>query len=130
MTSPHSMREAFSSAQRLSIMRAAERRGTMEKAAIVLGRADRISAKATAHFEKHRERWITRTYGQLLLSSGIAPSLRPRLAAPQDQKAQLYRAAQILVHQRQRQRLQRIHQSAHQMALQRSPRGQGNSLGR
>lgn len=48
-----------------------------ERAAEVSAKAERVTAKAEAHFEKHRQLWTNRQYGQLLARDGERMAFRP-----------------------------------------------------
>lgn len=99
-----------------------------ERAAEVIAKAERVIAKAEAHFEKHRQLWTNRQYGQLLARDGERMAFRPNGMAD-DRKAHLMRAADHLVRQRQAKRLVKIERAANNM-LNRPDRGRDVSLGR
>jgi hypothetical protein len=86
----------------------------MERAAEVMAKRDHVTARAEAHFEKHRQGWTNRQYGALLASDGERMALRPR-GMPDDRKAHLMRAADHMVRQKQAQRLSRIDRAADKM---------------
>lgn len=85
-----------------------------ERAAEVTAKRDHVTARAEAHFEKHRQGWTNQQYGKLLAVDGERMALRPR-GMPDDRKAHLMRAADHMVRQKQAQRLTRIDRVADKM---------------
>ena len=90
------------------------RSGFSSSAALAPAVSDRMSERqsavtdrANAHFEKHREGWITKKYGELLRNDGQHPSLTPP-GHVEDRSARLMRAAEHLVNRKQVTRLQKI----------------------
>lgn len=69
--------------------------------------ADMVREKAVAHHEKHREQWIARQYGRLLLKSAPTLALHPP-GVTVDPKIALMQRARSEVAQRHVQRLHRI----------------------
>lgn len=92
-----------------------------ERAAEVCEKAESVTAKAEAHFEKHRQLWTNRQYGQLLARDGERMAFRPNGMAD-DRKAHLMRAADHLVRQKQVQRISKIARAADNMMME----GQAN----
>lgn len=84
------------------------------RAAEVTAKAERVTARAEAHFEKHRKTWTNRQYGELLARDGERMVLRPR-GMVDDRKAHLMRAADHLVRQRQAARLSSINRAANNL---------------
>jgi hypothetical protein len=101
---------------------------TPERAAEISAKADRISAKAEAHFDEHRQQWTNRQYGRLLARDGERMEFRPNGVAD-DRKAHLMRAADALIRQRQSKRLMKIERAANSM-LDRPQAGYNHALGR
>jgi hypothetical protein len=79
-----------------------------------LSKAERVLARCEAHFEKHRDQWTAKRYGELLVKKGIAPALRP-VWAIDDSSAHLFRTAKVLVEHKQKMRLNRINRIASRM---------------
>ena len=100
-----------------------------ERAAEVSAKAERVTAKAEAHFEKHRQLWTNRQYGQLLARDGLRMDLRPP-GMVDDRKAHLLRAADHLVRQRQSVRLSSISRAADNMLANSHERKHSHSIGR
>lgn len=87
-----------------------------ERAAEVMAKRDHVTARAEAHFEKHRQGWTNQQYGKLLAVDGERMALRPR-GMPDDRKAHLMRAADHMVRQKQAQRLSRIDRATGNMLV-------------
>lgn len=100
-----------------------------ERAVEVSAKAERVTAKAEAHFEKHRQLWTNRQYGQLLARDGLRRNLRPP-GMVDDRKAHLLRAADNLVRQRQSVRLSSISRAAEKMLTNSHDRKHSHSIGR
>lgn len=88
-----------------------------ERAAEVSAKAERVAARAEAHFEKHRQLWTNRQYVQLLARDGERMAFRPNGMAD-DRKAHLMRAADHLVRQKQVQRISKIGRAAENMVME------------
>ena len=86
-----------------------------DRAAEVSAKAERVTAKAEAHFEKHRHVWTNRQYGELLSRDGGRMAMRPA-GMPDDRKAHLMRAADHLVRHKQAARLTKIDRAAERMS--------------
>lgn len=100
-----------------------------ERAAEVSVKAERVTAKAEAHFEKHRQLWTNRQYGQLLARDGGRLELRPP-GIVDDRKAHLMRAADHLVRQRQSGRLSSISRAAENLLRNGIEKKRGQGMGR
>lgn len=100
-----------------------------ERAADVSAKTERVTAKAEAHFEKHRQLWTNRQYSQLLAREGERMDLRPP-GMVDDRKAHLMRAADHLVRQRQSVRLSSIIRVAENMITQGNKKERSAMLGR
>ncbi|MEO6216673.1 MAG: hypothetical protein ABIO86_11625 [Sphingomonas sp.] len=100
-----------------------------ERAAEVSAKAEHVTAKAEAHFEKHRQVWTNRQYSQLLARDGQRMELRPP-GMVDDRKAHLMRAADHLVRQRQCVRLSSISRAAENMMKNGSEKNRSHDLGR
>jgi hypothetical protein len=85
-----------------------------ERAAEITSKCERISERAHSHFEKHRQLWTNRQYGELLSRDGQRMALRPH-GMSDDRKAHLVRAADSMVLQRQARRLAKIERAASNM---------------
>lgn len=85
-----------------------------ERAAEIISKCERVSERAQSHFEKHRQLWTNRQYGELLARDGQRMALRPP-GMPDDRKAHLTRAADSMVLQRHGKRLAKIEQAANNM---------------
>lgn len=90
---------------------------TPERAAEVSAKAERVTARAEAHFENHRQLWTNRQYGRLLALDGERMAFRPNGMAD-DRKAHLMRAADHLVRQKQAQRISRIGRAAENLLME------------
>ncbi|KTR83769.1 hypothetical protein NS277_07325 [Novosphingobium barchaimii] len=102
---------------------------TSERTAEINAKADRITAKAEAHFEKHRQQWTNRQYGRLLARDGERMEFRPSGMA-QDRKAHLMRAADQLVCRKQSMRLALIEQAASNLRAGRCENRNQSTIGR
>ena len=102
---------------------------TPERAAEVSAKAERVTANAEAHFEKHRQLWTNRQYGQLLARDGERMAFRPKGMAD-DRKAHLMRAADHLVRQKQAQRISKIGRAAENMMMEGRSKGHHREIGR
>ncbi|MBB4858173.1 hypothetical protein HNO88_001492 [Novosphingobium chloroacetimidivorans] len=100
-----------------------------ERAAEVCEKAERVTAKAEAHFEKHRQLWTNRQYGQLLARDGERMAFRPNGMAD-DRKAHLMRAADHLVRQKQVQRISKIARAAQKMMMEGQTNRRQHEMGR
>jgi uncharacterized membrane protein len=85
-----------------------------ERAAEVSIKAERVTEKAEAHFEKHRKQWTNRQYSELLARDGERMAFRPA-GMQDDRKAHLMRAADHLVRQKHVTRLSKIDRAADNM---------------
>lgn len=74
-------------------------------------RKEGVLDKAQAHFEKHREAWVTKRYAQLLKQDSPAPTLKPH-GVVEDRSAHLMKAAAYIVDRRQEARLSVIRSAA------------------
>lgn len=100
-----------------------------ERAAEVSAKAERVTARAEAHFEKHRQLWTNRQYGQLLARDGERMAFRPNGMAD-DRKAHLMRAADHLVRQKQAQRISNIGRAAENMMMEGQSNRRQHEMGR
>jgi hypothetical protein len=97
-----------------SVARVTPQTVSQERAAQITEKAERLTAKAEAHFEKHRGAWTNRQYGKLLARDGERMELRPQ-GMMSDRKSHLMRAADHLVRQKQAARLTSINRAASNM---------------
>lgn len=93
------------------------------RAAEITSKCERVSEQAQSHFEKHRQLWTNRQYGELLARDGGRMALRPP-GMPDDRKAHLTRAADSMILQRQTRRLAKIERASNNML------GKGNQYSR
>ena len=87
---------------------------TPERATEITSKAEQVTARAEAHFEKHRQVWTNRQYGKLLARDGERMAFRPN-GMVDDRKAHLMRAADHLVRQRHSKRMTQIEKAANHM---------------
>lgn len=85
----------------------AVRPSSLSETAKVHRAADTVREKAQAHYEKHREQWIVRQYGQLLTKSAPTLTLHPPGMAVDPKIALMHRARKEVAH-RHTQRLWQI----------------------
>lgn len=78
-------------------------------------KAERVRAKADAHYERHAKQWVSAQYTKMLLNEGTHQSPRPS-GVVEDRKAHLFRAATHLVQRKQHLRLLRIEKAAQRMS--------------
>jgi hypothetical protein len=99
-----------------------------ERAAEINSKCERVSERAQSHFEKQRQQWVNRQYGELLARDGPRMVLRPA-GMPDDRKAHLARAADSMILQRQARRLAKIERAANNM-LGKGEHNQKQDVGR
>lgn len=97
MTAPP-MRDHFTSVARAPQLGAASE--ISGEAAGWTDRKGRVLQKAEEHFEKHKDRWTAKVYGELLKRESPAPALKP-FGLAEDRTATLMRAATHLVERKQ-----------------------------
>lgn len=112
-----------------SVAQSAPATVSSERAAEVSAKAERVTARAEAHFEKHRQLWTNRQYGQLLARDGERMAFRPN-GMVDDRKAHLMRAADYLVRQKQAMRLALIDRAASNLQTGRSGKERQSGIGR
>lgn len=112
-----------------SVAQSAPATVSSERAAEVSAKAERVTARAEAHFEKHRQLWTNRQYGQFLARDGERMEFRPN-GMVDDRKAHLMRAADHLVRQKQAMRLALIDRAASNLQTGRSGKERQSGIGR
>jgi hypothetical protein len=98
-----------------------------ERVVEISAKRERVTERAESHFEKNRQKWTNRQYGELLSRDGERMTLRPA-GMQDDRKAHLMRAADYMVRQKQANRIAKIERAANNML--RGNRGKQNDIGR